>query len=109
MDFKEYQQKAQQFALYAERGYPFLALPEEVGEFLGLKAKEARGDNLNARFGGPNKVREALLKEAGDVLWQLTACLSELGMTLEEAAQLNIEKLSDRKARGVIKGSGDNR
>jgi hypothetical protein len=33
----------------------------------------------------------------------------ELGCTWQEVAQKNIDKLFDRKQRGKIKGSGDNR
>jgi hypothetical protein len=32
-----------------------------------------------------------------------------LGSSLEEVVVLNIKKLTDRKARGVIKSEGDNR
>jgi NTP pyrophosphatase (non-canonical NTP hydrolase) len=53
--------------------------------------------------------REGIKAELGDVLWTLTACCHELGLTLEEIAEMNIQKLTDRKARGVIHGNGDNR
>jgi len=32
-----------------------------------------------------------------------------LGLSLQEIAELNIAKLVDRKNRGVLQGSGDNR
>lgn len=109
MDFKEYQEKAMGFAVYEDEQYPLLGLPEEVGELLGIFAKHLRGDDLIKRYGSHGAMREAILKEAGDVLWQLTALLKEVDMTLQDAAELNIQKLTDRQARGVIQGSGDNR
>ena len=50
-----------------------------------------------------------LKKELGDVLWYLALFADSLGLTLEDIAQLNLDKLASRKARGVQKGAGDNR
>jgi len=109
MRFAEYQEQAHPFAEYKHDEYPFLGLAEETGEFLGIAAKIARGDDLAARFGSQEAVVQKALKEAGDVLWMLSECLTQMGLSLEDAAKLNIEKLTDRKARNVIKGSGDDR
>ncbi len=51
----------------------------------------------------------AAARELGDVLWYLTAAAHEIGFTLDTVAQMNINKLKDRKARGVLKGNGDDR
>ena len=48
-------------------------------------------------------------KELGDVLWYIAAIGRDIGYSLEVIAEMNIEKLSDRKERGKIKGEGDNR
>ena len=109
MNFADYQEQSKEFAAYEDESYPFIALAEEVGEFLSFAAKMARGDNLEERFGSVAAAREACLKEAGDVLWQLAQCLTEFEMDMQDAAELNIKKLTDRKQRGVIRGSGDNR
>lgn len=109
MNFAEYQEKAKEFAQYDEEAYPFVALSEEVGEFLSYAAKALRGDDFSKRFESEEQFKRAILKEAGDVLWQLSQCLNEWGYSLQEAAEMNIEKLTDRKNRGVIRGSGDNR
>lgn len=109
MNFHEYQEKAREFALYRNESYPFLALAEEVGEFLSVPAKMLRGDDILKRFGTEEAARQHVLKEAGDVLWMLSACLGELDLSLQDAAELNLTKLTDRKARGVLQGSGDNR
>ena len=53
--------------------------------------------------------KQELKKELGDVIWYIAVMAHSLGLSLEEVMQLNVKKLADRKARGVIKGSGDNR
>ena len=52
---------------------------------------------------------DAMVAECGDVLWYLTRLIDELGYSVSEVAQANVDKLLDRKERGVIGGSGDNR
>ena len=47
--------------------------------------------------------------ELGDVLWYISALADDLGVTLEEVAKANIEKLQSRMERNKIKGDGDNR
>jgi len=54
-------------------------------------------------------IREGALKELGDILWYVAAIAREFGTTLDEVARINIEKLTSRKERGTIGGSGDNR
>ena len=109
MNFAEYQKQASKFAVYPERLYPFLGLAEEVGELIGLVAKGERGDYPFESLGSNEKRSEALMKEAGDVLWQLSQCLEELDLSMQVVAELNIKKLEDRQRRGVLKGSGDTR
>ena len=109
MNFAEYQKQASKFAVYPERLYPFLGLAEEVGELVGLVAKGERGDYPFESLGSHGKRSEALMKEAGDVLWQLSQCLEELDLSMQVVAEMNLKKLEDRQQRGVLKGSGDNR
>ena len=52
---------------------------------------------------------ENLKKELGDVLWYVAGLASELKLDLSDVADANVEKLSSRQARGVLKGAGDNR
>ncbi len=53
--------------------------------------------------------RESLLKELGDPLFYITALATDIGYTLQDVVEANIEKLSSRKDRGVLKGKGDDR
>ena len=53
--------------------------------------------------------RVLILKELGDCLWYLAEIAYELDTTLEEVAKMNIRKLLERKNKGKIGGSGDER
>lgn len=48
-------------------------------------------------------------KELPDVIWYIAVLADSLGLSLDELMQENLAKLQSRKARGVIKGDGDNR
>lgn len=50
-----------------------------------------------------------IVKELGDVLWYVSTMASYLGVSLEDVAAGNLEKLFSRRDRGVQRGSGDNR
>lgn len=77
----------------------------EAGEVQG-KIKKIIRDN-----GGiitPEAIEE-IKKELGDTLWYIASMCENLGITLADVANSNIEKLHDRQERGVLNGSGDNR
>jgi NTP pyrophosphatase (non-canonical NTP hydrolase) len=78
-----------------------LGLCEEAGEFAGKLCKAHRKEEL------PDK--RQLGDELGDVVWRVAALCNQLGYTMEHIMQMNIEKLTDRKQRGVIIGEGDDR
>ncbi|MBX7219366.1 MAG: nucleoside triphosphate pyrophosphohydrolase family protein [Blastocatellia bacterium] len=109
MNFNEYQQLAKRTAMYPNLGdnilYPALGLCGEAGEVAENVKKMIRDDGGKLS----EKRRELLKKEVGDVLWYCAMLADELGFTLGEIAELNIAKLSDRQARGVIQGAGDER
>ena len=50
-----------------------------------------------------------IAKEIGDVLWYCAALAHDIGYTLEEVGNMNVEKLRSRKQRNKLNGSGDNR
>ena len=109
MDLLEYQRKARQTAEYPVIGhpviYPTLGLANEAGEVSGKIKKIFRDkDGIIS-----SSDHDALARELGDVLWYLAQVASELGLSLDEIAAQNIEKLADRKSRGKIRGDGDNR
>jgi NTP pyrophosphatase (non-canonical NTP hydrolase) len=109
MTFEEYQKKSRETAIYPGAGnnfiYPTLGLAGESGE-VAEKIKKVLRDDDN--LVSPEK-KEELKKELGDVLWYLTQISTELGLSLEEIAAFNIEKLQSRKQRNMLGGSGDNR
>jgi NTP pyrophosphatase (non-canonical NTP hydrolase) len=67
-------------------------LAEEGGEALALVRKHW--------FQGRPLDRERLTTELGDALWCLATVASTLGVTLEEVARRNLEKLWDRYPTG---------
>ena len=115
-DFNLYQKKAHETANYpsgtigkeayaVDYIYPALGLAEEAGEVAGKFAKTVRDNNGVI----DEESKTAIKKELGDVLWFVAECCTVLGIQMSDVASLNIKKLEDRKARGVISGSGDNR
>lgn len=109
MDFETYQKKSRETALYPNRGnnyiYPTLGLSGEAGE-VAEKIKKVLRDH-HGIIDEPKKME--IQKELGDVLWYVSQIATELGLSLNEIAEKNIEKLFSRKERNVITGSGDNR
>ena len=53
--------------------------------------------------------RLAIALELGDVMFYIAMIADDIDYTLSEIADMNLEKLADRKARGHLRGSGDNR
>lgn len=109
MTLDEYQGLALESAVYAAEYsilYPALKLAGEAGEVsekVGKRLRDHGGD-----FDDP-EWRQAAAKEAGDVLWYIAAFARDIGYTLEQIADMNLEKLASRMSRGVIGGSGDDR
>lgn len=137
MNLNEYQQQAMTTCMPSSNNFSYmmLNLVGEVGEFASKIAKDIRKekryiggvpnkgynfDNGQNHLRFTNKVKrindeyldesdEILKKEAGDILWQLSGLCTVMGWSLEEIAQMNIDKLADRKKRDKIDGEGDNR
>lgn len=122
MNFKEYQKKAKQTAMYMkgfDKKYPLvkdeirkiIALSYvmnglgEVGEIQNKFKKIIRDDACVVT----EEFKQDMMKELGDVLWYCANICEELGLSLDEVAEKNVEKLFSRQQRGVLTGSGDNR
>lgn len=101
--FDSYQEKSRETWITGDYSVDraYYGLAEEVGEVLGKRKKSLRGD------GKFNK--KEMKDELGDVLYYLARVADTCGMSLSEIAKRNYNKLKDRKERGVLKGSGDNR
>ncbi|HUR96861.1 MAG TPA: nucleoside triphosphate pyrophosphohydrolase family protein [Pyrinomonadaceae bacterium] len=99
MTFEDYQAEASATALYPNRfknlEYPTLGLAGEAGEVANIVKKIQRD------HGGviTDEVRGKLQDELGDVLWYISACADELGLTLTEIAEFNVDKLAKRHGR----------
>lgn len=108
----EYQADTAATAIYKWKViYPALGLANEAGEVGGKIKKLIRDDNV--RFDGAfqltDKQRADIAAELGDVLWYVAALSRDLGISLNEIAVMNLEKLFSRMESGTIGGSGDNR
>jgi NTP pyrophosphatase (non-canonical NTP hydrolase) len=101
-----YQQDALQFALPTAFTMEYLipALAEEAGEVCGLYAKHVRAGLPDHHID-----KGKLKKELGDVLWNISCIAAYHGMSLQDVADANIAKLTDRKERNVIQGEGSDR
>ena len=119
MKLNEYQELAGRTAKYPTAEYPFYCLAEEAGEVMGKITKYMRKHSVcgmaaveHARVEldeAGETLKHDLAKELGDCLWEISQAAKELGFTLEEIGQMNIDKLQGRASRGTICGKGDER
>jgi NTP pyrophosphatase (non-canonical NTP hydrolase) len=114
--FKNYQRRAKTTAIYdKEVALEYLAagIAGEVGELTSIIAKQLRKGNYSRGTGGTqNYYRypiQDIKHELGDVLWFISQIATTFQLDLAEVANANIDKLTSRKDRGVIEGSGDYR
>lgn len=110
LSFNKYQKSALSTAIYPGRGtvmglaYAGLGLGE-AGEAQNKIKKVLRDD------GGilTEEKRVAIAKEIGGNLWYCAAVAEEIGISLSDIAQMNLDELAGRVKRNTIHGSGDNR
>ena len=72
-----------------------LGLSSEAGEVAGKLKKIVRGDKIDP---------ETYVSELSDVLWYLARATDAVGITMEELADYNFNKLESRKKEGTIQG-----
>lgn len=103
MNLSAYQKLTRESAIYPKQeavSYLALGLTSEAGEVAGKVKKGIRDGGFDVM---------ATIDEIGDVFWYLTRLCDELNFDAEDVLQRNWAKVSDRKERGVIGGSGDKR
>lgn len=109
MNMNDYQQTAKTTNTMSDPSlaplYFTLGLTGEAGEIAEKIKKIVR--NHGGDFSKLD--RDDIKKELGDVLWYLSMLATTFEISLDDVAQTNLSKLADRKARGVIKSTGDNR
>jgi NTP pyrophosphatase (non-canonical NTP hydrolase) len=102
MTLDQYQKAILHYAFYPNVGqnltYPLIGLAGEVGELCNKFKKVLRaGREID------DGDRDELIDELGDVLWYAAAVAKELGYDLSAVAQLNLEKLDQRRRRDLQK------
>ena len=98
----QYQLEAKKTAIFPANKaleYLSLGLVGEAGEVANKVKKIIRDKKINVNVAG----------EIGDVLWYCAMLADYFDVNLGKIMEDNLSKLEDRKARGVIGGSGDNR
>lgn len=101
--FDEYQTKTRKTVEYPEdKALEYLAL--------GLNGESGEvAEKIKKHIRDGKELDEDFAKELGDVFWYLVRLIDELDSDIETVADQNLDKLFDRKERGKIQGSGDNR
>ena len=108
MDINKYQEWTLSTAVYPGAGehsfqevvYLTLGLASEAGEVAGKLKKIVRGDKVDP---------EAFVSEVGDCLWYVARLCDNMGITMEQLAEYNVNKLEARKTKDTIQGEGDAR
>lgn len=117
MNLNDYQEKAARTAIYPGRGsvigisYTALGLNGEAGE-VAEKVKKILRDipqSVNDDYAIDENTKAPIVKELGDSIWYIALAAREIGVSLEQVAQINLDKLASRHSRDKISGSGDNR
>jgi NTP pyrophosphatase (non-canonical NTP hydrolase) len=113
----DYQEVCTTFAVYPGQGsllglaYAALGLNGEAGETAEQIKKTWRDDGIEdpANFTLSDERRQKIIKELGDTLWYASQIATEIGVSLGDIAQANIDKLSARRAGNLIHGEGSDR
>jgi NTP pyrophosphatase (non-canonical NTP hydrolase) len=104
MNFNDYQQTIERFAIYPRENellaasYVALGLNGEAGEVAEAVKKAIRNDGRIT-----DERRSQIADELGDVLWYLARMATELDLDLTEIAHANVAKLDARRAAANLK------
>lgn len=100
MEFNTFTEHVQKHRLpSADQAYVTLGMVGELGELFGYLAKAIR-DNYSPDM-------EHVKKELGDILWFVSAMADDIGSSLNEIAEKNVAKITERAAAGKLQGSGE--
>ena len=109
MDCDEYQRAALRTARAKDAPDEFmhlvLGLVGEAGEIAEKIKKLVRDKSSDLA----QLDRDDMEAELGDVLWYVAVLANFLGLSLDDVARRNIDKLADRHRRNLLGGSGDDR
>ncbi len=109
MDCDDYQRAALRTARETDARDEFmhlvLGLVGEAGEIAEKVKKLVRDKNSDLA----QLDRDDMAAELGDVLWYTAVLANFLGLSLDDVAQRNVDKLADRQRRAVLGGTGDSR
>jgi NTP pyrophosphatase (non-canonical NTP hydrolase) len=97
VNLREYQAQAERTL---NSGLPFREQLSMATLGLGGEAGEVQELVKKALFHGTDLDRARVAEELGDVLWYLSALASTLGLSLDELAQRNLDKLRARHPHG---------
>ena len=109
----EYQTKAAEYDLFKATGdFNTVAFVEKVLGLVGEAGETA--DKIKKVLRNKNGIisdedRIEIAKELGDTLWYTATVARYIGVSLEDVAKMNLEKLESRKQRNLLSGEGDNR
>ena len=115
MNFNDYQKKALSTDLGAGKSNKYAHDPAYVDKILSFvgeagEVAEKYKKIIRDKGGVINKEdKQEIVKEIGDVLWYIAILADYLGVSLDELAQANVDKLASRNKRGKLGGKGDNR
>jgi|TARA_Y100000389_G_scaffold155169_1_gene155762 NTP pyrophosphatase (non-canonical NTP hydrolase) len=107
-DLDMYQKVALTTAIYPREQaiiYPTLGLTGEAGE-VANKVKKIIRDGSNSK---DEKLVSEIKSEIGDCLWYIAVLANDFNIKLSDIASTNLIKLENRKEKGTIRGSGDQR
>lgn len=102
MDFGQYQAELQKWDTKGGEQMPTALVA------LGLAGEAGEVCDLIKKIGWHGKIANAddMAHELGDVLWYLQKLAQRYGFTLEQVAQMNVDKLQKRYPNGFVEGGG---
>ena len=107
----DYQRAASRTAIYPHQGknliYTVIGLCGEAGELANKVKKLMRSSRLEP--GTHIYSNKELIGELGGILWYLSQCCTELGVTFNDVGIDNLNELSNRVKRDNVEGEGDDR